>query len=144
MSGSNITNELGVYGTEGTAAPNNVPGARGGAVSWSDSAGNLWLFGGTDNDGVSAAGGWFNDFWKYNAGEWTWISGSNQANQQGTYGIQGPRHPATLPDPEKRPLVGPMRPEISGSLVGATTTRRPEKLANSTTCGSIATGSGRG
>ena len=38
--------ESGVYGTLGTPAPANVPGGRTGAVSWTDSQGNFWLFGG--------------------------------------------------------------------------------------------------
>ena len=55
MSGSNAApcvgcGQLGVYGTLGTAAAGNVPGARTGASSWSDSSGNLWLFGGTGID----------------------------------------------------------------------------------------------
>jgi hypothetical protein len=46
MSGSNISNQNGVYGTKGVAASANVPGARCKAVSWIDSSNNLWLFGG--------------------------------------------------------------------------------------------------
>ena len=39
-------NSTGVYGTQGTAAAGSVPGARSSAVSWIDSAGNLWMFSG--------------------------------------------------------------------------------------------------
>jgi hypothetical protein len=47
MSGSNLTNQRGVYGEKGVPAPNNIPGGRGGpAVSWMDNSGNMWLFGG--------------------------------------------------------------------------------------------------
>src|SRR5215813_925618 len=46
MSGSNMTNQAGSYGTQGTPAPGNVPGARSDAVSWIDASGNFWLFGG--------------------------------------------------------------------------------------------------
>jgi hypothetical protein len=48
-----------VYGTEGTAAPGNVPGGRDIGVSWLDGAGNFWLFGGY------VPGAALNDLWKY-------------------------------------------------------------------------------
>lgn len=34
-----------IYGTKGVASLVNTPGARWGAVSWTDLNGNLWLFG---------------------------------------------------------------------------------------------------
>ncbi len=40
----------GVYGTLGTAAAGNLPGGRGRGGSWTDSGGNLWLFGGSGYD----------------------------------------------------------------------------------------------
>ena len=88
MSGSNVVGQHGTYGTLGVASPNNVPGARIEAVSWSDSAGNLWLFGGF---GLDSAGsnGMLSDLWKYSAGQWTWVSGSNLVNRNGVYGMQG-------------------------------------------------------
>jgi N-acetylneuraminic acid mutarotase len=94
--GANVINQPGTYGTLGTAAPGNVPGARGGRDSWTDAAGNFWLFGG---GGVSTAGtvGYFNDLWKYSAGEWTWMGGSNIANQPGTYGTLGTAAPGNVP-----------------------------------------------
>jgi N-acetylneuraminic acid mutarotase len=82
----------GVYGTVLTAAAGNFPGARTGAVRWTDHQGNLWLFGGSgfgaNNDGL------LNDLWEFNQalGEWVWISGSNEANSnqdQGVYGTLG-------------------------------------------------------
>jgi hypothetical protein len=86
VSGADTPNQPGVYGTEGTAAPANVPGARAYAVSWTDASGNLWLFG-----GVGAADAFFNDLWKFNPGSglWTWVSGSNAANASSVYGTQG-------------------------------------------------------
>jgi hypothetical protein len=45
VSGADVINQIGIYGTKGTASPSNVPGAREGAVSWSNFSGNLWLFG---------------------------------------------------------------------------------------------------
>jgi hypothetical protein len=58
VSGTGTQGAAGVYGTEGTAAAGNMPGARQFASSWTDAAGNLWLFGGV----VPAA---LNDLWKY-------------------------------------------------------------------------------
>ena len=83
MSGSNTVNQLGVYGTKGMPAAGNVPGARNGAVSWTDSSGNFWFFGGQDQFTHP-----LNDLWNYtpSTGEWTWMNGSNTANQLGVYG----------------------------------------------------------
>lgn len=89
VGGSNTANAVGVYGTRGVAAAGNVPGARKGAVSWKDSAGNFWLFGGI---GYDASGGYatLNDLWKFSpsTGWWTWISGSNTAGAAGCYSTQ--------------------------------------------------------
>jgi len=50
ISGSNETNEEGVYGEKGVPDTNNVPGARSNAVGWYDSLRQeLWLFGGERN-----------------------------------------------------------------------------------------------
>ena len=64
VSGSNTYLQKGIYGTKGTAASSNIPGARNSAVSWLDSSGKLWLFGG---DGYDSAGnqGLLNDLWQY-------------------------------------------------------------------------------
>jgi N-acetylneuraminic acid mutarotase len=90
MGGSSTPLAAGVYGTEGVANAANMPGARNNSVSWKDASGNFWLFGGagTDSNGVSS---YLNDLWEYNLGtkEWTWMSGSNIADQPGTYGTQG-------------------------------------------------------
>lgn len=79
----------GVYGTLGGAG---TPGGRWGAATWTDSTGNLWMFGGNGN-----GYGLFNDLWKFdtssftpstyttNAGQWTWQGGSKMSNQAGTY-----------------------------------------------------------
>jgi hypothetical protein len=78
----------GVYGTQGTAAPGNIPGGRSGAVSWTDIDGNLWLFGGGGNDSNGTEGN-LNDLWEYSSGQWTWVSGSNVIDQPGVYGTEG-------------------------------------------------------
>src|ERR1019366_1218258 len=96
MSGSNIGSQSGTYGTQGTPAPGNVPGARQEAVTWTDKAGNFWLFGGQGFDSAGTIGV-LNDLWKYSAGEWTWMGGANVVNQAGTYGTQGTPAPGNVP-----------------------------------------------
>jgi N-acetylneuraminic acid mutarotase len=80
MGGSSSFNQPGVYGTLGTPAPGNIPGARSGASTWTDSQGNFWLFGG---EGFDANGNvdFLNDLWEYDpaTNQWTWISGSSAA-----------------------------------------------------------------
>jgi N-acetylneuraminic acid mutarotase len=96
VSGANLGNQTGTYGTLGTAAPSNVPGARNLVVIWTDAAGNFWLFGGEGYDSTGTDG-FLNDLWKYSAGEWTWMRGSNIGNQTGTYGTQGRPAPGNVP-----------------------------------------------
>ena len=81
----------GVYGTQGVPAATNVPGGRAGAISWTDSSGNFWLFGGNGFVGGNGTGGLLNDMWEFNPTTkmWTWVSGSSSANQPGVYGTQG-------------------------------------------------------
>ena len=98
MKGPNVINQNGVYGTMGTPASTNFPGARYGSGTFTDGSGNLYLFGGR---GFPASGpDWFlNDFWKYNItnNNWMWVSGSNLISQPGTYGTLGT--PATTNTP---------------------------------------------
>ncbi len=88
ISGSNTGNELGMYGTKGEAAADNVPGARSTAVSWRDESGNLWLFGGWGRDSTTDTG-FLNDLWRFDGAAWTWVSGSDSLDESGTYGTKG-------------------------------------------------------
>jgi len=86
MSGSNLPNQLPVYGTQGIPSPANSPGARmESACTWVDDNNHLWLFGGEDDTGQH------NDLWKYDiaTNEWTWMKGSDTLNSPGFYGTQG-------------------------------------------------------
>ena len=79
-----------VYGTMGVSDPANYPGVREfGAATWTDTSGNLWLFGGNPLSVL-----FVNDLWKYDisTNEWTWVNGSNtsQIGAHGTQGIPGP------------------------------------------------------
>jgi len=79
-----------VYGTLGTPAAANNPGDRDSAVSWTDSSGNLWLFG-----GENASYNFLNDLWEFTPStkEWTWMGGNDNstapANQRGQPGVYG-------------------------------------------------------
>jgi hypothetical protein len=97
MSGATFVNQLGVYGTQGMAAPVNTPGARVSSVNWTDPSGNFWLFSGYGNDSASVEGGDLNDLWKYSGGEWTWVGGSNVIEAVGIYGTQGTAAPGNIP-----------------------------------------------
>ena len=52
-----------VYGQKGKSHPANTPGARNYPVVWQDTAGNVWLFGGTGRWGAFSTG-LLNDIWK--------------------------------------------------------------------------------
>lgn len=94
VSGNNTGGILPDYGTLGTASTSNTPGGRDSAVGWTDSSGNLWLFGGFDYDTTTGANGtndFLNDLWKFDTTtkEWTWMGGSNTGNANGVYGTLG-------------------------------------------------------
>jgi hypothetical protein len=54
MSGSSSANQVGSYGDKGVVTPTNIPGARSGAIGWTDKDGNLWMFGGYGYDASSS------------------------------------------------------------------------------------------
>jgi N-acetylneuraminic acid mutarotase len=84
----------GVYGAQGTPTTTNIPGSRENAVSWTDSKGNFWLFGGYGYDSNGTLRN-LNDLWEFNpaTSAWTWTSGSSTVNhsngQPGVYGVLG-------------------------------------------------------
>jgi N-acetylneuraminic acid mutarotase len=98
VAGSNVVNAPGVYGTQGTAAAANTPGARRQPIAWTDTAGNFWLFGGES----SGNAGVLNDLWEYgpSAGQWVWRGGSTTVGAAGAYGTQGA--PAAANNPGAR------------------------------------------
>jgi len=70
-----------------------MPSNRDSATTWTDSSGNLWLFGG---NGFDSAGkpGYMNDFWEYNSSPMHGLDGRNQyaewaAGCSGTAGTLG-------------------------------------------------------
>jgi N-acetylneuraminic acid mutarotase len=98
LGGADSDNASGVYGTQGTAAAGNVPGARQAASSWIDSVGNLWLYGGVGYDSNGGVG-YLSDLWKYSLSsrQWTWVNGGNTDNASGVYGSQGTISASTAP-----------------------------------------------
>jgi len=105
----------GVYnGTPGTYVAGNVPAGRVGAVGWTDSQGNLWLFGGMTStmveDGVETyqVQTFLNDLWEFNpaTNTWTWMGGNNPASclagaacngSSGVYGTLGTASAGNIP-----------------------------------------------
>ena len=85
VGGSDLNGGAATYGTKGTPAVTNIPGARDGSASWVDGSGKLWLFGGLSGSS------YYNDLWSYDpsSSEWTWVSGSAMSNASGVYGMQG-------------------------------------------------------
>jgi N-acetylneuraminic acid mutarotase len=98
MGGSASTNVSGVYGSPGVAAAGNAPGSRSSGVSWTDSSGNLWLFGGYGYDAAGSLGN-LNDLWEFNptAREWAWVGGSSTENAYGVYGTLGSASLSNMP-----------------------------------------------
>jgi N-acetylneuraminic acid mutarotase len=88
----------GVYGALGTAAASNWPGARDSQMSWTDSQGRFWMFGGL---GIDSSGntGELSDLWMYDPStlQWTWMGGSQGFNQAGSYVTQGATDPNNHP-----------------------------------------------
>ena len=103
----------GVYGTLGVPAAGNVPGGRRSAVSWTDSKGNLWLFGGHGADSVGYVGN-LNDLWEFNPSTklWTWMGGNSrlpfpdeEPGWPGVYGTKGVPSPTNYPGARQQALT---------------------------------------
>jgi N-acetylneuraminic acid mutarotase len=98
VKGDAFPDQPGVYGTKGVSSPTNLPGGRTGAATYTDVAGNLWMFGGLAVDVTSYFSN-MNDLWKYsvNTNQWTWISGDSLADGKAMYGTPGISSPTNLP-----------------------------------------------
>ncbi len=91
VKGNGLISQQPVYGIKRISNIANTPGYRNwAAVTWVDTIGNLWLFGGSNNK---------NDLWKYDIGinEWTWMSGDTVLNTIGIHGIQGVPSASNVP-----------------------------------------------
>ena len=107
MGGSNTLGssggQPGTYGSVNTPATINSPSGRSQAVSWIDSQGNLWLFGGKGYDSTGTLG-YLNDLWEFNptTREWAWMNGSSTigcagCGTSGIYGTQAEPDSANVP-----------------------------------------------
>jgi N-acetylneuraminic acid mutarotase len=90
MAGSKFVNQRGYFSNFGVFHSGNTPGARYGAVSFTDLSGNLWVFGGFGYDAVSTED-YLSDLWEFNPSmrQWAWMGGSHYADKFGSYGTQG-------------------------------------------------------
>lgn len=89
VAGESTTNAPGNYGALGVPANTNRPGARSGAVSWTDADGNFWMFGGFGRD-ADGFPGYLNDLWKFDGAGWVWVAGSDGVNERAVfYDTQG-------------------------------------------------------
>ena len=122
MSGGSKLQQAGVYGTKGTAGPGNTPGARQQPVTWTDSSGNFWLFGGAGYDSAGYPGP-INDLWKYSGGQWTWMSGPNQARDRARTGPWASLLRATYLRRGKARSPGSIPLATSGCLAASALTR---------------------
>ncbi len=91
MHGANTINNAGSYGSQGVAVISNVPCARQNGGCWTDNAGNMWMFGGYNNNVGGNPQVAFSDMWKYDpvSNMWTWMSGPNVHGQTAVFGTQG-------------------------------------------------------
>ena len=96
--GPEVINSAGVYGTKGTSSQTNIPGGREGALTWYGDDGRMWLFGGRGYD-ANGSFGLLNDMWFRDPknGTWTWVHGSDEINEAGSYGFQGSAHASNVP-----------------------------------------------
>ncbi len=99
IKGDSVSNIRGTYGVLGVEADSNKPGCRLDAMTWSDNAGNLWLFGGTGYYSPSTEQ-LYNDVWKYSTSTnmWTWVKGeSTNIRPNGNYGTKNVSNASNFP-----------------------------------------------
>ena len=84
IKGDSVPGAASIYGTQGLAMAANKPGGRAKGITWADTLGNLWLFGGV------ATGGGMNDLWKYTiaTNNWTWVTGDTISAALPVYGTK--------------------------------------------------------
>jgi gliding motility-associated-like protein len=99
MGGDKDTDSRGAYKGVGISDKGNNPGARRNSISWADSNGDFWLFGGrgmssrqdnSHDNNDEGDDGLLNDLWKYSpaSGVWTFVSGTARLDQRGRYGTR--------------------------------------------------------
>lgn len=98
ISGNKTTDTPGVYGSLRIPSASAIPGSRIASTTWTDTNGNLWLFGGFGSDSNGNLGS-MNDLWEFNiqSGEWAWMGGSNTVTMAGVYGTLGVPSTGNIP-----------------------------------------------
>ncbi len=96
IAGPSVSEQSGGYGVKGTPAGSNAPGGRSLAKGWTDTSGNLWLFGGMGKDSAGTTS-MLNDLWKFDGTNWTWIKGSTFGGQAAVTGTKGTAAAANTP-----------------------------------------------
>jgi N-acetylneuraminic acid mutarotase len=91
MSCDTVNNSPGVYGILGIPNDLNKPGGRQDCVSWADSSGNFYLFGGYGYGETGSTSSYLSDLWEFEPliNKWTWIKGEKTQNTIGFYGTMG-------------------------------------------------------
>lgn len=84
IGGPQYANPVSNYGIQGVPSPTNTPGSRNGSVVWVDFEGIVWLYGGAGYDNFVVPGA-LSDLWKWDGQYWTWMYGSDLANQPSVY-----------------------------------------------------------
>jgi N-acetylneuraminic acid mutarotase len=96
MHGDTLTNQTGNFGIQGVADSSNRPPALYAPITWTDTQGNFWLYG-----GMLYAGGAdvYGDMWRYNpaTNQWTWLHGTGLPNQSSVHGVKGIPSPLNHP-----------------------------------------------
>lgn len=90
MQGHYYYNYYPTYGTVGVENVNNIPGHRDGTMSWKDSNGFFWLFGGQVGTGAL-----YNDLWRYNTTTNSWMVVKTFGTKN--YGIKGIEASTNMP-----------------------------------------------
>lgn len=90
VAGSNLKNGAASYGTKGLTAEANTPGARSSDAQnvVVDTQGQAYLFGGYELDAQSGQVP-YNDLWRWDGKNWTWVSGDDLPFKSGVYGTKG-------------------------------------------------------
>lgn len=101
IGGSNTHSEGGTYGTQGTGSTTNIPGSRrGGTTSVNRSTSTTqFLFHGGFGFGLSGGAGHLSDLWQFTPSslEWTYLAGTDQRNEVGSYPATHERVPGSYP-----------------------------------------------
>jgi len=96
MRGQTFGGAPSVYGMQGVPDEMNEPSGRMAYGSWVDSGGNFWMMGGHVQQSGSFT---YDDLWRYNPGtnEWTWMRGSTEPGNEGSFGTKGIASMANTP-----------------------------------------------